>query len=72
MFKSPGNEFLSHMQRKIREYIFTNCKKNYQEQIITVGAIGKFRKKLKKIILKICICMANEFLFINIIYYKNI
>ena len=50
MFKSLGNEFLSHMHKKMRKYIFSIAKKNLPSPdnkflLHTVGVIGKFRKK---------------------------
>ena len=50
MFKSPGNQFLSHMDRKMRKSnYFSIAKKNasiHTDEFIihTVGAIGKLKK----------------------------
>ena len=55
MHKSPGNEFLSHMHRKIRRYIFFNKLQNKLPSpdnkflLHTVGAIGKLKKNEYKL-----------------------
>ena len=83
MFKSPANEFFSHIHRKMRKFnYFQLQKKNHEVQLrsfsfILVGAIGKLEKKVNKKfqLLKIVQVQLMSFYHINVKTigkYKNV